>query len=96
MQEEFTVTDFRDQRSKSRVQQWRIYILTRMYSSSKNLNASRFNSFNFMQFLGKIAKSYVDPSPLPPEGLVPPPRGNTGSAPVQTPRLNDYYAYMPH
>ena len=35
------------------------------------------NSFNFMQFLGNLAKSYVG---APPGELAPPPRGNPGSA----------------
>ena len=35
------------------------------------------NSFNFMQFLEKLAKSYVG---APPQGLAPQPLGNPGSA----------------
>ena len=37
------------------------------------------NSFNFMQFWGNLAKSYVGALP---GGLAPPPRGNPGSATV--------------
>ena len=35
------------------------------------------NSFNFVQFFGNMAKSYVG---APPGELAPPPRGNPGSA----------------
>ena len=44
------------------------------------------NSFNFIQFLGKLAKSYVS-TPLP-RGLVPPPQGNlTSPTDLLIPRL---------
>ena len=53
--------------------QWRIYIV-------KFWTRLGPNSFNFMQFLGNLAKSYVG---APPPGVGAPPRGNPGSATVR-------------
>ena len=55
--------------------QWRIYIV-KFWTLAPPLPRGP-NSFNFIQFFGKIWQNHVL---APPGGLAPPPRGNPGSA----------------